>query len=109
MHGRPFGSILALAMFSQIVTGIFLAMFYVSSIDLAFYSVEYVMRDVQFGWLIRYLHANGASLIFACLYLHIYRGLRYGAYQPPSTTVWQVGAVIFILLIMTAFIGYVLP
>lgn len=102
------GSILALAMFSQIMTGIFLAMFYVSSIDLAFQSIEYIMRDVAGGWMIRYLHANGASIIFLSCYIHIYRGIRYGAYQQ-GLIVWSCGVLIFILLIMTAFIGYVLP
>ena len=103
------GSLLALAMIVQIATGIFLAMFYVSSIDLAFYSIEYIMRDVSGGFMIRYLHANGASVIFGFLYLHIYRGLYYGSYQSPSVVVWTVGVVIFLLMMMTAFIGYVLP
>ena len=103
------GSILALAMFSQVMTGIFLAMFYVSSVDLAFYSIEYIMRDVAGGWMIRYLHANVASIIFGCIYLHIYRGIYYGSFQSPTVIVWSVGVLIFILLIITAFIGYVLP
>jgi ubiquinol-cytochrome c reductase cytochrome b/c1 subunit len=103
------GSILAVAMLSQVITGIFLAMFYVSSVDWAFYSIEYIMRDVAGGWIIRYLHANGASLIFGCVSLHIFRGIYYGSYQSPSVIVWSIGVIIFLLLIMTAFIGYVLP
>jgi ubiquinol-cytochrome c reductase cytochrome b subunit len=74
-------------MICQVITGIFLGMFYVASVDLAYFSIEYIMRDVSGGWLIRYLHANGASLVFACAYLHIYRGLYYISYQPPSVIV----------------------
>jgi quinol-cytochrome oxidoreductase complex cytochrome b subunit len=101
------GSILALAMLSQILTGLFLAMFYVSSSDLAFNSIEYIMRDVPFGWIIRYLHANGASIIFGCIYLHIFRGFYYGSFQ--SGIVWEIGVLIFLILIFAAFVGYVLP
>ena len=89
--------------------GIFLAMFYVSSIELAFYSIEYIMRDVSGGFMIRYFHANGASVLFGFLYWHLYRSIYYGSYQSPSLVVWTIGVVIFLLMMMTAFIGYVLP
>nr|CCG06548.1 putative apocytochrome b [Lachancea kluyveri] len=100
------GSLLSLCLVIQICTGIFLAMHYSSNIELAFSSVEHIMRDVQFGWLIRYMHANGASFFFICMYIHIGKGLYYGSYRSPRTLVWTVGVVIFILTVVAAFLGY---
>ena len=90
-------------------TGIFLAMHYTPHVDLAFMSVEHIMRDVEGGWFLRYMHANGASMFFIVVYLHMFRGLYYGSYASPRELVWIVGVVIFLLMILTAFIGYVLP
>ena len=103
------GSILAALFVAQLATGVFRAIFYTSSIDLAFASVEYIMRDVSAGWALRYLHANGASLIFTCLYIHVIRGVYYGSYQAPTALTWSIGVLIFLLAMGTAFIGYVLP
>lgn len=102
-----FGSLLALCLVIQIVTGITLSMHYSPSVSLAFDSVEHIMRDVNNGWLIRYLHANTASAFFFIVYLHIGRGLYYGSYKAPRTLVWTLGTVIFILMIATAFLGYI--
>lgn len=102
-----FGSILGLCLIIQIATGIMLAMHYIPNIDLAFNSVEHIMRDVNYGWILRYLHANGASLFFIIVYIHIGRGLYYGSYL--KSMVWGVGVVLFIVMMATAFIGYVLP
>ena len=104
-----FGSLLAFCLAIQIVTGVTLAMHYNSSVLEAFNSVEHIMRDVNNGWLIRYLHSNTASAFFFLVYLHIGRGLYYGSYRAPRTLVWTIGTVIFILMIVTAFLGYVLP
>lgn len=104
-----FGSLAALFLAIQIITGIFLAMYYVPHIDLAFASVEHVMRDVNYGWLLRYLHANGAAMFFIVVYLHMFRGLYYGSYDYPRQEPWIVGVTIFFLMIATAFFGYVLP
>ncbi len=104
-----FGSLLALCLGIQIVTGVFLAMHYNPSVLEAFNSVEHIMRDVNNGWLIRYLHSNTASAFFFLVYLHIGRGLYYGSYRAPRTLVWTLGTIIFILMIVTAFLGYVLP
>jgi len=104
-----FGSLLAFCLVIQIVTGITLAMHYNSSVLEAFNSVEHIMRDVNNGWLIRYLHSNTASAFFFLVYLHIGRGLYYGSYKAPRTLVWTIGTVIFILMMATAFLGYVLP
>jgi len=93
----------------QIVTGIFLAMHYVSDITLAFTSVEHIMRDVPFGWLFRYIHANGASMFFIVVYAHTFRGLYYSSYVRPKEALWCVGVIILLLMILTAFLGYVLP
>ena len=101
-----FGSLLAFCLVIQIVTGITLAMHYNSSVLEAFNSVEHIMRDVNNGWLIRYLHSNTASAFFFIVYLHIGRGLYYGSYKAPRTLVWTIGTVIFILLMATAFLGY---
>ncbi len=104
-----FGSLAGLALVIQIVTGIVLAMHYAASTDIAFASVEHIMRDVNSGWLLRYLHSNGASFFFIALYIHIFRGLYYGSYKPPREMVWLLGLVIFLLAMATAFMGYVLP
>nr|QEQ51071.1 cytochrome b [Alburnoides smyrnae]QEQ51072.1 cytochrome b [Alburnoides smyrnae]QEQ51073.1 cytochrome b [Alburnoides smyrnae]QEQ51074.1 cytochrome b [Alburnoides smyrnae] len=102
-----FGSLLGLCLITQILTGLFLAMHYTSDISTAFSSVTHICRDVNYGWLIRSLHANGASFFFICLYLHIARGLYYGSYLYKET--WNIGVVLFLLVMMTAFVGYVLP
>ena len=93
----------------QIVTGIFLAMHYVPHVDLAFSSVEHIMRDVNNGWLLRYLHANGASMFFLVVYIHMFRGLFYGSFLHPRQFLWAIGVIILLLMILTAFMGYVLP
>lgn len=104
-----FGFTAAFCLGVQIVTGIFLAMHYTPYIDFAFNSVEHIMRDVFNGWFIRYLHANGASLFFIVVYSHIFRGLYFGSYLQPRELLWCSGVVIFLLMMATAFIGYVLP
>jgi len=104
-----FGSLAGIMLVIQILTGIFLAMHYTPHIDLAFNSVEHIMRDVNNGWLIRYTHANGASFFFIVVYVHIFRGLYYGSYITPREYLWCSGVVIFILMMATAFMGYVLP
>nr|YP_009047396.1 cytochrome b [Callicladium imponens]AGN74148.1 cytochrome b [Callicladium imponens]AHI16086.1 apocytochrome b [Callicladium imponens] len=104
-----FGSLAGLCLFIQIITGVFLAMHYTPHVDLAFLSVEHIMRDVKGGWLLRYMHANGASMFFIVVYLHIFRGLYYGSYSSPRELVWCLGVVILLLMIITAFIGYVPP
>ena len=103
------GSLAGLMLVIQILTGIFLAMHYTPHVDLAFNSVEHIMRDVNYGWLIRYTHANGASFFFIVVYIHIFRGLYYGSYIAPKQALWCSGVVIFILMMATAFMGYVLP
>nr|AML25873.1 cytochrome b [Staphylinidae sp. BMNH 1274178] len=102
-----FGSLLGLCLMIQIITGIFLAMHYTANIDLAFNSVTHICRDVNYGWLIRTLHANGASFFFICLYSHIGRGIYYSSYYYTST--WLIGVIILFLVMATAFLGYVLP
>ncbi len=104
-----FGSLLALCLVIQIITGVTLAMHYNANVLEAFDSVEHIMRDVNNGWLLRYLHSNTASAFFFIVYLHIGRGLYYGSYKAPRTLVWTIGTVIFILMMATAFLGYVLP
>lgn len=104
-----FGSLLGLCLGVQIVTGIALAMHYNPSVGYAFASVEHIMRDVNSGWLLRYMHANGASMFLICVYLHIARGLYYGSYTHPRSLLWGVGVIIFLMMMGTAFIGYVLP
>ena len=104
-----FGSTAGLCLVIQIITGIFLAMHYTPHIDLAFSSVEHIMRDVNNGWLIRYLHANGASMFFIVVYSHMFRGLYYGSYIYPRGRLWASGVIIFLLMMATAFMGYVLP
>ena len=104
-----FGVLSGICLAIQILTGIFLAMHYVANVDLAFVSVEYIMRDVNYGWFIRYVHANGASFFFLVVYLHICRGLYYQSFLTPREIVWCTGVIIFFLMIATAFLGYVLP
>nr|AMN14249.1 cytochrome b [Esox lucius]UZC55118.1 cytochrome b [Esox lucius] len=102
-----FGSLLGLCLITQILTGLFLAMHYTSDISTAFSSVCHICRDVNYGWLIRNIHANGASLFFICIYMHIARGLYYGSYLYKET--WNIGVILLLLTMMTAFVGYVLP
>ena len=104
-----FGFLAFICLIIQILTGIFLAMHYTPHIQLAFTSIEHIMRNVNFGWLLRYIHANGASMFFIVVYIHICRGLYFGSYIKPKQFVWIVGILIFFLMIITAFIGYVLP
>ncbi|MGJ8537035.1 MAG: cytochrome b [Parasphingopyxis sp.] len=104
-----FGVLSGLALVIQIVTGIVLAMHYAANSEIAFASVEHIMRDVNSGWLMRYLHANGASFFFIVVYIHIFRGLYYGSYKAPREMVWLLGLVIFLLMMATGFMGYVLP
>nr|AOY36227.1 cytochrome b [Pycnarmon pantherata] len=102
-----FGSLLAMCLIIQIITGLFLTMYYTANIELAFYSVNYICRNVNYGWLIRTLHANGASFFFICIYIHIGRGIYYESFNLKYT--WMVGVIILFLLMATAFMGYVLP
>nr|AAR00702.1 cytochrome b [Nandus oxyrhynchus] len=102
-----FGSLLGLCLIIQILTGLFLAMHYTADTSMAFSSVAHICRDVNYGWLIRNMHANGASFLFICIYLHIGRGLYYGSYLYKET--WNIGVVLLLLVMMTAFVGYVLP
>ena len=108
-YAWSFGALAGICLVVQIVTGIFLAMHYTPHIDLAFSSVEHIMRDVNNGWLIRYMHANGASMFFIVVYSHIFRGLYYGSYMTPRELLWCSGVLIFLLMMATAFLGYVLP
>jgi ubiquinol-cytochrome c reductase cytochrome b/c1 subunit len=104
-----FGGILTFMLGIQIVTGIVLAMHYVPAATMAFDSVENIMRDVNYGWLLRYMHSNGASFFFLAVYIHIFRGLYYGSYKAPREVLWILGVIIYVLMIATAFLGYVLP
>ena len=104
-----FGVLSMVVLVNQIVTGIFLTMHYKTSAAEAFASVEYIMRDVEWGWLIRYMHSTGASLFFIVVYLHMFRGLMYGSYQKPRELVWILGMLIYLVLMAEAFMGYVLP
>jgi ubiquinol-cytochrome c reductase cytochrome b subunit len=104
-----FGGILSLMLAVQIITGIVLVMHYTPHVDYAFQSVEHIMRDVNWGWLMRYTHANGASMFFIAVYIHMLRGLYYGSYKAPREVLWILGVVIFLLMMATAFMGYVLP
>ncbi|MBA2935866.1 cytochrome b/b6 [Sphingomonas sp. CGMCC 1.13654] len=104
-----FGVLAGAALAIQIITGVILAMHYAANGTVAFDSVEHIMRDVNSGWLIRYAHANGASMFFIVVYTHIFRGLYYGSYKAPREMVWLLGVVIFLLMMATAFMGYVLP
>lgn len=104
-----FGSLALLVLVNQLLTGIWLAMFYKPSAAEAFSSVEYIMRDVEYGWLIRYMHSTGASFFFIVIYCHMFRGLMYGSYRKPRELVWIFGALIFLCLMAEAFMGYLLP
>lgn len=104
-----FGSSAGICLVIQIITGIFLAMHYCPHVDFAFSSVEHIMTDVRYGWLIRYVHANGASMFFIVVYCHIFRGLYFGSYIYPRGRLWASGVIIFLLMMATAFMGYVLP
>jgi quinol-cytochrome oxidoreductase complex cytochrome b subunit len=104
-----FGGILSFMLVVQIVTGVVLVMHYTPTAAGAFDSVEHIMRDVNYGWLIRYLHANGASMFFLAAYIHMFRGLYYGSYKEPREIIWILGVIIFLLMMATAFMGYVLP
>ncbi|AFE53284.1 cytochrome b [Rickettsia prowazekii] len=103
------GSIAGIALVIQIITGVILAMHYTPHVDHAFESVERIMRNVNYGWLLRYTHAVGASMFFAAIYLHIARGLYYGSYKTPRELLWHIGIIIFLIMMATAFMGYVLP
>ena len=104
-----FGSLAMLVLVNQLLTGIFLTMNYKPDALQAFASVEYIMRDVEFGWLIRYMHSTGASMFFVVVYLHMFRGMMYGSYRKPRELLWLIGMMIFFLLMMLAFTGYILP
>ncbi|MEA2948606.1 MAG: ubiquinol-cytochrome c reductase cytochrome b/c1 subunit, partial [Alphaproteobacteria bacterium] len=104
-----FGGILAFMLGVQIITGIVLAMHYTPHVDFAFNSVEQIMRDVNFGWLLRYVHSNGASMFFLAAYVHMFRGMYYGSYKEPREVLWILGVILLLLMIMTGFMGYVLP
>src|ERR1700731_2608468 len=104
-----FGSLAGITLVIMIVTGVVLAMHYTPNADLAFDSVERIMRDVNYGWMLRYIHATGASMFFAIVYIHLFRGLYYGSYKYPRELLWILGVVILLLMIATAFMGYVLP
>ena len=104
-----FGSLAGIALVIQIVSGVVLAMHYVPHSDLAFGSVEHIMRNVNYGWLIRYIHANASALFFFCMYVHIFRGIYYGSYKYPRELLWALGVILLLLMMTTAFMGYVLP
>ncbi|MGC6511207.1 MAG: cytochrome b [Parvibaculales bacterium] len=104
-----FGGILTFCLMTQIITGIILAMHYTPHVDLAFNSVEHIMRNVNYGWLIRYIHANGASMFFLAVYIHMFRGMYYGSYKAPREVLWILGVIIYLLMMAAAFMGYVLP
>ena len=108
-YAYTFGGILSIMLAVQILTGVVLAMHYAADTNLAFNSVEFIMRDVNDGWLLRYMHANGASFFFLAVYLHIARGLYYGSYKQPRELLWILGVIILFLMMATAFMGYVLP
>jgi ubiquinol-cytochrome c reductase cytochrome b subunit len=104
-----FGSLAGIALVIQIVTGIVLAFHYTPQADLAFASVEHIMRNVNYGWLLRYVHANGASMFFTVVFIHLFRGMYYGSYKAPREILWWLGLVILLMMMATAFMGYVLP
>jgi ubiquinol-cytochrome c reductase cytochrome b subunit len=104
-----FGALAILVLVNQLLTGLWLTMFYTPNSKLAFESIEYIMRDVNFGWLLRYMHSTGASMFFLVIYLHMFRGILYGSYQKPRELVWLIGMGLFVLLMMEAFFGYLLP
>ena len=104
-----FGSLAILVLINQFITGIFLTINYKPDAKLAFDSVEYIMRDVEWGWLIRYMHSTGASAFFIVVYLHMFRGLIYGSFKKPRELVWVFGMIIYVALMAEAFMGYLLP
>ncbi|MBS7540601.1 cytochrome b [Ancylobacter lacus] len=104
-----FGGILSLMLVCQILSGVVLVMHYTPHVTLAFDSVEHIMRDVSYGWLLRYIHANGASMFFIAVYIHMFRGLYYGSYKAPREVLWILGVIIYLLMMATGFMGYVLP
>jgi ubiquinol-cytochrome c reductase cytochrome b/c1 subunit len=104
-----FGGILSFMLAVQIITGIVLVMHYTPHVDMAFNSVESLMRDVNYGWLLRYLHANGAAMFFFAVYVHMFRGMYYGSYKAPREVLWILGVIIYLLMMATGFMGYVLP
>ena len=104
-----FGGILSFMLGAQIITGVVLAMHYTPHADLAFKSVETIMRDVNYGWLLRYLHATGASMFFIAVYIHIFRGMYYGSYKEPREVLWILGVILYLLMMATGFLGYTLP
>jgi ubiquinol-cytochrome c reductase cytochrome b subunit len=104
-----FGAILSMMLIVQILTGVVLVMHYTPHVSMAFNSVEHIMRDVNWGWFLRYAHANGASMFFVAVYVHMLRGLYYGSYKAPREVLWILGVIIFLLMMATAFMGYVLP
>ncbi|MBI2718812.1 MAG: cytochrome b N-terminal domain-containing protein [Rhizobiales bacterium] len=104
-----FGGILSVMLTVQILTGIVLSMHYTASVNSAFASVEHIMRNVNYGWLLRYLHSNGGSMFFVAAYIHIFRGMYYGSYKAPREVLWMIGVLIYLVMMATAFMGYVLP
>lgn len=104
-----FGAFSVLMLLNQLLSGLWLTMFYTPTVQGAFDSIQYIMRDVSFGWLFRYLHTTGASVFFIVLYVHVFRGLLYGSYQKPRELVWFFGVILFVLLMLEAFFGYLLP
>ena len=104
-----FGGILTLLLTAQIITGVVLVMHYTPHADMAFNSVEHIMRDVNYGWLLRYLHSNGASMFFFAVYIHMFRGMYYGSYKEPREVLWILGVIIYLLMMATGFLGYTLP
>ena len=104
-----FGGILTFLLGAQIVTGIILVMHYTPHADMAFNSVEHIMRDVNYGWLLRYLHSNGASMFFVAVYIHMFRGMYYGSYKEPREVLWILGVILYLLMMATGFLGYTLP
>jgi ubiquinol-cytochrome c reductase cytochrome b/c1 subunit len=104
-----FGGILTFLLTAQIITGVVLVMHYTPHADMAFSSVEHIMRDVNYGWLLRYLHSNGASMFFFAVYIHMFRGMYYGSYKEPREVLWILGVIIYLLMMATGFLGYTLP
>lgn len=104
-----FGAFALVVLINQLLTGLWLTMFYTPNTDLAFSSIEYMMRDVNYGWLLRYMHSTGASAFFVVMYLHIFRGLLYGSYQRPRELVWLLGMFLYVVILIEAFLGYLLP
>nr|YP_010338861.1 apocytochrome b [Neorhodella cyanea]UNJ18811.1 apocytochrome b [Neorhodella cyanea] len=108
-YGWNFGFLSSICLIVQIISGILLAMHYTAQVDLAFLSVEHICRNVNCGWLLRYVHSNGASFFFIAVYIHFFRGLYYGSFTSPKEFVWLIGIIILVLMIITAFLGYILP